>query len=137
MQGRQRLGPIGEKMTDLNQPARIIATRTLQLSEEKGVSESVPVVVEIYEPQSGEAEYEYFCWYKICGLGDERLKRCVGVDAVQALLVALVRIGSDLYSRDETKAGRLTWNQDENLGIPVPFRDALPDGTTSAREYFF
>lgn len=124
-------------MTDPNRPARIIATRTLQLADDSGSSGTAPVVVEIYEPQSGEAEGEFFCWYKICGLGDERLKRCVGVDAVQALLVALVRIGSDLYSRDETKAGRLTWNRDENLGIPVPFRDALPDGATSVREYFF
>ncbi len=39
---------------------------------------------------------------------------------MQALLLALQSIGTDLYTSAEAKEGRLTWFGSPNLGFPVP-----------------
>ncbi len=50
---------------------------------------------------------------------------------MQALLLALKRVGADLYTSAEAKAGLLTWeagSSKSDLGFPVPdsIRDLAP-----------
>jgi hypothetical protein len=42
-----------------------------------------------------------------------------GIDGIQAIVMALQKIGAELYTSDEAKAGLLTWLGERNLGIPV------------------
>jgi hypothetical protein len=52
-----------------------------------------------------------------------------GVDAVQALDLALKMVGAVLYTHAAWKAARLTWLGGRNLGFPVTdnLRDLVPD----------
>jgi hypothetical protein len=51
-----------------------------------------------------------------------------GIDAMQALIVALQMIGSEIYCSHEHQSGRLAWTEDTTgYGFPVPngIRDLL------------
>jgi hypothetical protein len=99
-------------MTDPNQ---VIATRLISLDAH------APESVELYMPvkRAGENE-EFRCGYRILGLGDDRMKYASGVDSMQALYLALQRIGIDLYTSQPGKSGRLRWLDQRDLGFPVP-----------------
>jgi hypothetical protein len=43
----------------------------------------------------------------------------MGVDAIQALWLAMIVIGASLYTTAEYKSGRLRWF-DDDLGFPAP-----------------
>jgi hypothetical protein len=65
-------------------------------------------------------ESEYRCSYRILGLAQEENGRVIGSDSLQALQLALVRIGAILYTSDEWRKNQLSWNGDRNLGFPLP-----------------
>lgn len=67
----------------------------------------------------------WFCPVRIEGLGDGKVRRAGGVDAVQAIHLALKLIATLLYTSDEYKGGRLRWLNQSNLGLPVA--DAIAD----------
>jgi hypothetical protein len=103
----------------------IIATRELSLTG------GGRVLIEIGQQLQAEGDpLEYRCPYRITGLGRGRIRMISGVDAVQALLLALQTIGTDLYTSSEYEAGTLVWPDDRsrNLGFPVAeaLRDLLP-----------
>ncbi len=105
---------------DLSDP---IATRTFALAD----GEEVRVAIgRPFEPDRYPGEY--WCPYRIEGLGKDRVHRTIGVDSMQALTLTLELVGTLLYDSDEAKDGRLTWNGDLDLGLPVlpSFRDLLP-----------
>ncbi|HUO98666.1 MAG TPA: hypothetical protein VMU01_08345 [Rhizomicrobium sp.] len=62
----------------------------------------------------------YFCPYQIDGIGSRVIRRAGGVDAVQALLLALQMMATDLYCSDAGRQGKLRWLGKRNLGFPVP-----------------
>ena len=105
----------------------VIASRELVLAD------GGRVTVQIGAPfPPPDYEGEYWCPYKISGLVSVRLRRVVGIDAIQALMLALQAIGTDLYSSEEYRAGRLSWFENDRsatLGFPVleGFDDLLPD----------
>ena len=107
-----------KSMSDLNAP---IAVRRLELNDANCVE------VLIWAPQE-KAGDEYHCVFKITGLDSDRPRYVIGGDGVQALMLAFERIGVDLYSSDEAKAGSLRWNGESDLGFPVPkgLEDLLP-----------
>ncbi len=64
-----------------------------------------------------------FCPYQIIGIGDEKVRSAGGVDEVQALQLAMVMIGSELYFLLNRKYdGKIRWDagKDGDLGFPVP-----------------
>jgi hypothetical protein len=74
-----------------------------------------------------------YCFYQVIGIGDEKLRKSWGVDSFQAIHLTLMRIGSILYTSDESRAGKLIWeagNVSGDFGFPVPERlmDLLPPG---------
>jgi len=100
----------------------VIAERRLQLSG--GTAE---VIVTVGRPISDGNDYR--CDFKITGLGYDKVQHAMGVDSVQALLLALMGIGARLYTSDEAREGRLTWLDSRNLGFPVPdnIADLVPE----------
>lgn len=110
------------KMTRDLQP--IIASRVLI----KGDRE---VRVDIGQPRKEADQSDYLCPYRIAGIGDERIRYAVGIDAVQALLLTMKKIGADLYTSAEMRGRDLVWvggSEPGDLGFPVPdvLRDLAP-----------
>lgn len=56
---------------------------------------------------------DYYCPFKVEGIGDEKVRRSGGVDAVQAIILALQRAAMYLNSLDDVKRGDVHW-----LGTP-------------------
>lgn len=101
-----------------------IATRVLDVSGKR-------VTVVVGKPEKFPDAEDYYCPYQIVGLGNERVRYAGGVDAVQAMLLALKMIGTDLYTSPEAQAKQLTWQGGQSpgdLGFPVPesVRDLAP-----------
>jgi hypothetical protein len=102
----------------------ITAVRIIELHTEDGNS---TVTIKIGKPVDVETGMSY-CAFQILGIGNERIRSAIGVDSVQALILALTKIGTDLYMSPESRAGRLSWMGDPsgNLGMPV-ISEALAD----------
>jgi hypothetical protein len=105
----------------------VVARRELLLSGRKKVT------VEIGKPRKFRGSPDYFCPFRIRGIGDDFLSRTGGIDAIQALELVMTHIGSLLYYSEEAKAGKLTWDAgrvDGDLGFPlmeVAKKDVLPE----------
>jgi hypothetical protein len=110
----------------LSSVGAVIATRVLVLSKRKKVT------VMIGKPKKFRGGNDYYCPFQILGMDDEPVRYSGGVDPVQAIQLALMDIGTRLYSSKAAKAGRLSWNAgsaEGDLGFPVPdvIRDLLPE----------
>lgn len=94
---------------------RIIATREFELAGDP----LGQVLVEILEPHPDGANWR--CDFRVTGLDQGAFSfYAMGVDAAQALFLAMQNIASILYTTDEYKAGHLTWLGQGNLGLPTP-----------------
>jgi hypothetical protein len=101
----------------------IIATRTFVLRD-KNLSVEMPV--RIHAPEK--AEGDWICRFEI-EWPEGRVERWgAGVDAVQALWIALQMIGTEIYTSQKHEAGQLALlEQGRGYGLPVPnnMRDLL------------
>jgi len=59
----------------------------------------------------------------------------MGVDSVQALFLARANAASVLYTCEEFKAGRLSFLEEQNLGLPA-FNDTFGDSIPGAKTLF-
>lgn len=97
--------------------------RVLRLRNGPGYAD---VVVSIFWPE--QRENSWFSDWTISWPDRERKGSAGGADAIQALLVALNIVGTELHCSAEHQAGRLNWADDwSGYGFPVPngMRDAL------------
>ena len=106
-----------------DQVDQILAERILDISD----GGKVTVIVGIPQKHGDDS----VCIYKIVGIGDECVRHAMGIDALQALQLALKAIGTDLYTSEEAKAGVLSWEGElvkGDLGFPVPdiIKDLFP-----------
>lgn len=101
----------------------VIASRTLRLGT--GVDR---VTVSIGAPKPYPDGKDFFCPFRIEGLGDDQVKYVGGVDAVQALQLAMHRIGVELYASPHAATLRWIDPDDPDLGFPVPdnVRELIP-----------
>jgi hypothetical protein len=101
----------------------VIAKRELTLPEGKIVT------VLIGKPTKFPDSEDYYCPYHIAGLGNENYQYARGIDAVQSIYLALKKIGTNLYTSEQALAGVLRWNDERDLGFPVPdsIRDQTPE----------
>jgi hypothetical protein len=100
----------------------VIATRELTLAS------ATTVTVRIGKPELFSDGLNWYCPYQVDGIGNGRVRRAGGIDAVQALELALKMIGAELYTSAAAKSGSLTWDaasKPSDLGFPVP--DAIRD----------
>lgn len=101
----------------------IAMTRLLKL---RGRSGETDVPINIFWPVQEKASW--FCRWEINWPNRKRSNSAGGFDAVQAMLNALQMIGSEIYTSDEHKTGKLNWVAERTgYGFPVPnnIRDLL------------
>lgn len=80
------------------------------------------LVVRFYTPAKAPGG-EFQCWYSI-GWPDGGVRRyACGLDSVQALMLAMRTVHSDLVESDAYKAGRLTWCDQADLDLPPTWHD--------------
>ena len=101
----------------------IIATRILKLRNGNAERE---VPIRIFAPVQEETDWS--CRFEVDWPDGTLIRAAIGIDAVQALILALRMIGTQLYASDYHVAGNLAWEaQGLGYGFPVAnaFRDLL------------
>lgn len=102
----------------------MVASRTLTLRKR---DEEIRIPIEIFAPLRSE-NGSWFCRYEI-GWPDKKSDGLVGgYDSAQALVLALLTIGAEIYSSSYHKSGNLFWDKPGNgYGFPVAptLRDLL------------
>jgi hypothetical protein len=95
----------------------VIATRILRRSGGKKVT------IELGKPRRFRGgPPDYYCPFRIKGIGDDYISYSAGVDAFQALEFVFVQIGALLYHHEEAKAAKLSWDAGSvpgDLGLPL------------------
>lgn len=94
----------------------VLARRILDLHTETGRRE---VQVLIGMPRAIPDSPDVYCPYQIVGLGDPTVRYTEGVDAAQAIYLAMEAAGTTLAGTPEARGGRLTWYDEPSLGFPV------------------
>jgi hypothetical protein len=78
------------------------------------------VVVSLGQPQPDPRfRGDWSCVYQITGLGDDVTRTVVGIDGIQALMLTLQKVGITLRHIQATKGMRITWFDEDDLGLPV------------------
>src|ERR1700741_1739995 len=101
----------------------VIATRVLKLRQGSG---EIPVPIRIFVPE--QREVDWACRFEIEWPNETTTLEAWGVDAVQALELAMKMIGAFIYGSDHHASGKLTWEAPgQGYGFPVPntIRDLL------------
>lgn len=101
----------------------IIFQRSLSYDDQRGEQE---VRILVYAPR--QAERDWNCAYEIAWPDGPRRGFGYGVDSTQAVLMTLQAIGTDIYTSDYHRSGRLRWEvAGGGYGYPVPrtIRDLL------------
>lgn len=83
---------------------------------------SVGVTVLMGKPKKLPDSTDYYCPFQITGMGSDKVRCAYGIDAFQAIQLAMTVIGAYLNSLNESEGSRLRWEGDENggLGFPLP-----------------
>jgi len=101
----------------------IVASRSLKLRQGKSDKD---VAVRIFSPQPDQNHWS--CAYEIDWLEGTRKGAAHGFDSMQALILALNMIGTEIYTSEYHKAGDLSSGDSwKGYGFPVPqnLRDLL------------
>jgi len=101
----------------------IVAGRLLELQSAHG---NVSVEIRIFMPQPDREHWS--CAYEIDWPEGTRKFAAHGLDSMQALILALNMIGSEIYTSDYHKSGKLSSGESwQGYGFPVPnnMRDLL------------
>jgi hypothetical protein len=101
----------------------VIATRVLKLRQG---SAEIPVPIRIFAPEQRDSACA--CRFEIGWPDETTTMEAMGVDAVQALELAMKTIGAFIYSSDHHAPGNLMWLEpDRGYGFPVSYniRDLL------------
>lgn len=107
----------------------IIASRSLFLREK---DRDVEIPIHVHAPQR--AEVDWICRFEIAWPEGKAERWGAGVDAVQALLIALQMIGAEIYASRHHRSGQLLWlERARGYGFPVMgnIRDLLEGDDTS------
>lgn len=94
----------------------LIAQRTFQI---KSGDETTPLAVSVFSPREVEADF-WACDYEINWPEGKRRFAGHGIDSVQALIIALQMVGTELYTSAYHRAGRLIYPRlPGGFGFPV------------------
>ena len=87
------------------------------IAERKLINRSQPwkeVIIRVGQPQPFGDLQDYVCPFQVLGLGDEKIRYACGVDGIQALQLSLDVLRAYVNSREEVKAGLVSWEGDES-----------------------
>jgi hypothetical protein len=104
----------------LDSVGETIATRTFSLlSESDAPSEALAL---LGKPKQLPDHCDWYCPYQIKGAGDEKVRYMCGIDAFQALQLAIRSLGVELEVLNKDLGGKLQWEGDGEgwLGFPDP-----------------
>jgi hypothetical protein len=90
-----------------------IAVRRLEVAGEP--EREVAVAIKKPTPDGD----NFRCEFQILGLGNDKVRYSMGVDAIQALDLAMKHAGVCLYTSPEGKRGVLRWLGGRDLGMPL------------------
>src|SRR5262245_31849766 len=94
----------------------VTMTRTLRIDTE-GYQTDVPV--KLYLPADLGDHWQ--CEYEIGWPGNARRGKAFGIDSIQSFLIALQKIGAEIYTSEAHRAGKLMWQQrGDGYGFPLP-----------------
>lgn len=102
---------------NLTSVGSVIATRQLDLTT------GGKVVVTIGKPEKVPDDDSYYCPYQITGIKRDKVRYAAGIDAVQALQLAIQMIGADLHASEVARTGVLSWDggsKKGDFGFPPP-----------------
>jgi hypothetical protein len=94
----------------------VVARRTLDYRPDGGPSRKVRV--DVGQPARASMGHDWYCPYRIVGLGKNGIRRAYGVDALQALILALASLSRELTEQGKNEPA-LTWLGDRWLGLKV------------------
>ena len=96
----------------------VIAVRRLFLVDEPNRE----ILIKMGLPQKTPGEEDFYCPFQITGIDDARPQAIIGIDAFQAMQLAMRYIGARLALLNRNNGGRLRWEGDEqgDFGFPVP-----------------
>ena len=77
------------------------------------------VEITIYQPFFSDEYKAYICRYKISKYDYLDEGRVIGEDMLQAIYLAMIKLGIILSHSDYWKKENLSWNGDKNLGFPL------------------
>jgi hypothetical protein len=107
-----KLGSVGE----------VIANRKFTLIQEG--REPAEVEVLMGKPERFPDHNDYYCPYQITGMGRDKVVAIGGVDAFQAIQLALSTIAVELEVMEKESGGKLSWDASENGDLGFPERDS-------------
>jgi len=108
-------------MFEIENIQEIVAERYLHLEDQ--ADSSVRVILGKPRTDPIAPSDHVLCPYQILGIGDEKVRSASGVDAFQALQLAMEMIGAELYFKlNRQYGGKLRWEggREGDLGFPVP-----------------
>src|SRR4051812_19188369 len=94
----------------------VIATRKLYRLDDPGAD----IVMRFGKPQPTPGHNDFYCPTQIVGIGDEHVDATYGIDAVQALQLAMKRVGATLDRLNAEAGNTLRWDGDENGSYGLP-----------------
>ncbi|HEX8242156.1 MAG TPA: hypothetical protein VF541_01625 [Longimicrobium sp.] len=98
----------------------VIAERTLELMK-PGSDAAAEVRVRVGRPfKDPDPEGDWICPVQILGIGDEEVTDIYGIDAIQALILGLQIIGTQLAAAARSGL-ELRWFESPDLGFPMTF----------------
>lgn len=92
----------------------------VMLSRELVFGDTEKITVLIYLPVKND-DGSYSCHFQFLGFKSDKIRKSVGVDSVQALMLSLRKIGSELYNSDEYRDKKIRWECElfeGDLGFP-------------------
>lgn len=109
-------------MFDISEIKEIVAERRLYIAGRPDIIIRVLLGKPQEAPEASSGDF-MLCPYQILGIGDEKVRVGGGVDAMQALQLAMEMIGAELYFKlNRQQDGKLRWDagKGKDLGFPVP-----------------
>jgi hypothetical protein len=96
----------------------VMAARELSLSE--GDADPKTVMVRLGMPRQFPDSSSYYVPFQITGIGSEKIRYAGGVDAIQAIQLAMKTIGFYLNKHNDEVGGGLKWEAGDagDFGFP-------------------
>lgn len=104
---------------------RVVARRTLQQRRPTGRPRDI--IVEVGTPARDPLGPDWYCPFRVTGLGRARVVRVLGVDQMQALILCLAKLSADLTARGPKDGLRWLGSRSLHLHVHHILRQSTAD----------